>query len=59
MAVLLREQPGLAESLSETVVARRSAMEMHLANAPVNGDDQQTTTTKESFLRRLRLFFQL
>jgi CRP-like cAMP-binding protein len=59
MAVLLREYPGLAESLSETVVARRSAMEMHLANAPANGDDQLKTATKESFLRRLRQFFQL
>jgi small-conductance mechanosensitive channel/CRP-like cAMP-binding protein len=59
MAVLLREYPELAESLSETVVARRSAMEMHLANAPVNGDDPQTTATKEGFLRRLRQFFQL
>ena len=59
MAVLLREYPGLAESLSETVVARRSAMEMHLANAPANGDDQLKTTTQESFLRRLRQFFQL
>ena len=59
MAVLLREYPGLAESLSETVIARRSAMKMHLANAPVNGDDQLKTVTKESFLRRLRQFFQL
>jgi small-conductance mechanosensitive channel/CRP-like cAMP-binding protein len=59
MGVLLREYPGLAESLSETVVARRSAMEMHLANAPVNGDDQLKAATKEGFLRRLRQFFQL
>ena len=59
MAVLLREHPGLAEALSETVVARRSAMETHLANAPMNGDDQQTAATKEGLLRRLRQFFQL
>jgi CRP-like cAMP-binding protein len=59
MAVLLREHPELAESLSETVVVRRSAMETHLAKAPMNGDDQQATATKEGLLRRLRQFFQL
>src|SRR6202011_944864 len=59
MAVVLREYPGLAESLSETVVARRSAMEMPLGVAPANGDDQLKIATKESFLRRLRQFFQL
>jgi hypothetical protein len=49
----------LAESLSETVVTRRSATETQLASAPANGDDLGTVSTKEGFLRRLRLFFQL
>ncbi len=59
LGILLREHPDLAESLSETVVARRSATETQLASAPANGDDLGTVSTKEGFLRRLRLFFQL
>ena len=50
MGILLREHPELAESLSETVVARRSATETHLASAPANGDDPETVATKEGFL---------
>ena len=38
IGILLREHPELAESLSETVVARRSATETQLASAPANGD---------------------
>jgi hypothetical protein len=49
----------LAESLSETVVARRSATETQLASTPANGDGPGTDATKESLLRRLRKFFQL
>ena len=59
MGTLLREHPELAESLSETVVARRSATETQLASAPANGDDPEQVATKEGFLRRLRKFFQL
>jgi CRP-like cAMP-binding protein len=59
MGNLLREHPELAESLSETVMARRSATEMQLASAPANGDDPETVAAREGFLRRLRLFFQL
>jgi CRP-like cAMP-binding protein len=59
LGILLREHPGLAESLSETVVARRSATETQLALAPANGEGHERDTTKESFLRRLRKFFQL
>jgi small-conductance mechanosensitive channel/CRP-like cAMP-binding protein len=59
IAILLREHPELAESLSETVVVRRSATETQLASIPGNGDDHEAVATKESFLRRLRQFFQL
>ena len=59
MGTLLREHPELAESLSETVVARRSATQTQLASAPANGDDPERIATKEGFLRRLRKFFQL
>lgn len=59
MGNLLREHPELAESLTETVIARRSATEMQLAAAPANGDDSETVAAKEGLLRRLRLFFQL
>jgi CRP-like cAMP-binding protein len=59
MRNLLRENPELAESLTETVIARRSETEMELASAPANGDDLETVAAKEGFLRRLRLFFQL
>jgi hypothetical protein len=56
---LLREHPELADSLSETVLARRSATAIQLANTPENGEHQQLANSKESFLRRLRQFFQL
>jgi CRP-like cAMP-binding protein len=56
---LLREHPELADSISETVVARRSAMATHLANAPENGDNLGGASSKESLLRKLRQFFQL
>jgi small-conductance mechanosensitive channel/CRP-like cAMP-binding protein len=59
MGILLREHPELAESLSDTVVARRSATRTQLASAPANGDDPERVATKEGFLRRLRKFFQL
>ena len=59
IGILLREHPELADSLSETVVARRSATETQLASAPVNGDGPAMDAEKESFLRRLRKFFQL
>ena len=59
IGILLREHPELAEWLSETVVARRSATETQLASAPANGDSPGTDATKEGFLRRLRKFFQL
>jgi small-conductance mechanosensitive channel/CRP-like cAMP-binding protein len=59
VGILLREYPELAESLSETVVARRSATEIQLASLPTNGDGPEMDATKEGFLRRLRKFFQL
>jgi CRP-like cAMP-binding protein len=59
IGILLREHPELAESLSETVVARRSATETQLASTPANGDGPEIDATKEGFLRRLRKFFQL
>ncbi|MBV9298147.1 MAG: mechanosensitive ion channel [Verrucomicrobia bacterium] len=59
IGILLREHPELAESLSDTVVARRSATETQLASAPANGHGPERDATKEGFLRRLRKFFQL
>ena len=59
IGILLREHPELADSLSETVVARRSATELQLASTPANGDGPETEAAKEGFLRRLRKFFQL
>jgi small-conductance mechanosensitive channel/CRP-like cAMP-binding protein len=59
IGLLLREHPELADSLSETVVARRSATAMQLANAPENGENLQLVSSKESFLKRLRQFFRL
>ena len=47
IGILLREHPELAESLSETVVARRSATETQLASAPANGDGPEMDATKE------------
>jgi len=59
IGLLLREHPELADSLSETLMARRSATALQLANTPENGDDPQLVISKEGFLRRLRQFFQL
>jgi small-conductance mechanosensitive channel/CRP-like cAMP-binding protein len=59
IGVLLREHPELAESLSETVVARRSSTETQLAATPTNGSGLEVYATKEGLLRRLRKFFQL
>jgi potassium efflux system protein len=59
IGLLLREHPELADSLSETVVARRSATAMQLANTPENGENLQFVSSKESFLKRLRQFFRL
>jgi small-conductance mechanosensitive channel/CRP-like cAMP-binding protein len=59
VGLLLREHPELADSLSETVLARRSATAMQLANTPEDGEHLQLATSKEGLLRRLRLFFQL
>jgi small-conductance mechanosensitive channel/CRP-like cAMP-binding protein len=59
IGILLREHPELADSLSETVVARRSATALQLANTPENGENLQLVASKEGFLKRLRQFFQL
>jgi small-conductance mechanosensitive channel/CRP-like cAMP-binding protein len=59
IGILLREHPELAESLSETVVARRSATALQLANTPENNENLQLVASKEGFLKRLRQFFQL
>ncbi len=59
IGILLRDHPDLAESLSDTVVARRSATESQFASVPANGEGPEMDTTKEGLLRRLRKFFQL
>jgi CRP-like cAMP-binding protein len=59
IGILLREHPELADSLRETVVARRSATALQLANTPENGENLQLVASKEGFLKRLRQFFQL
>jgi small-conductance mechanosensitive channel/CRP-like cAMP-binding protein len=59
IGILLREHPELAEGLSDTVVARRSATETQLASSAGNGYDPETVAAKEGLLRRLRQFFQL
>lgn len=59
IGLLLREHPELADSLSETVLARRSATAIQLANTPENGEHLQFATSKEGLLRRLRQFFRL
>jgi small-conductance mechanosensitive channel/CRP-like cAMP-binding protein len=59
IGILLREHPELAEWLSETVVMRRSATETQLAATPTNGEDPETGSAKDGFLRRLKQFFQL
>ena len=59
MANLLRQDPHLAEKLSETVLSRRSKTEAELARVVESDVAVELGTTKESFLNRLREFFQL
>ncbi len=59
MRTLLREQPSLAERLSDTLVARRNATERSLAQAATHGNGERHLAERESLLRRLRVFFEL
>jgi len=59
VGLLLREHPELADSLSETVLARRTATAIQFANTSEDGEHLQLATSKEGLLRRLRLFFHL
>jgi CRP-like cAMP-binding protein len=59
MSVLLHQQPSLAEQLSETLSARRSATQQRLAQAARNGRTGTEGTEREGLLRRLRTFFEL
>jgi small-conductance mechanosensitive channel/CRP-like cAMP-binding protein len=59
MRKLLVQQPRLAETLSETLATRRSALEAEINAAQTNQPTTHTGRTKESFLARLRQFFQL
>ena len=59
MRKLLVQQPRLAETLSETLATRRSALEAEITAARTNHPAAHTEGTKESLLARLRQFFQL
>jgi len=59
IAPLLREHPGLANSLSETLVTRKATTETELAKNRIGGPGLATNEIKEGFLRKLRQFFEL
>ncbi|MBW0000627.1 MAG: mechanosensitive ion channel [Verrucomicrobia bacterium] len=59
MSLLLRQQPSLAEQLSDTLTARRSATQQRLAQAARNVHAGAEAAEKEGLLRRLRAFFEL
>jgi small-conductance mechanosensitive channel/CRP-like cAMP-binding protein len=59
MRDLLVQQPRLAEILSETLACRRSLLEAEISAFRVNQPVVQIEATKESFLARVRQFFQL
>jgi small-conductance mechanosensitive channel/CRP-like cAMP-binding protein len=59
LGILLRQDPKLAESLSESAMIRRSATEAELSRLAALNESQPVTTTKEGFLRRIRYFFKL
>src|SRR5262249_9186979 len=59
MRALLLKQPRLAETLSETLAARRSILEAEINAFRSNQRIVSSGGTKESFLARLRQFFEL
>ncbi|HEY0792849.1 MAG TPA: cyclic nucleotide-binding domain-containing protein, partial [Chthoniobacterales bacterium] len=59
MGVLLRQQPALAEALSETLVQRQNAIQKHFARAEAGSRIPLGAEEKEGLLRRLRAFFEL
>jgi small-conductance mechanosensitive channel/CRP-like cAMP-binding protein len=59
MRELLVQHPRLAESLSETLATRRSALEAEISAFQTNHPVAAVGGTKETFLARLRQFFQL
>lgn len=59
MSLLLRQQPSLAERLSDTLAARRSATQQRLAQAARHDHAATEAAEKEGLLRRLRAFFEL
>ena len=59
MRTLLVQQPRLAETLSETLAARRSILEAEINAFRTNQTIAPSTATKETFLARLRQFFEL
>jgi small-conductance mechanosensitive channel len=59
MRTLLLQHPRLAETLSETLAARRSVLEAEINSFRTNQPVAPIVGTKETFLARLRQFFQL
>jgi CRP-like cAMP-binding protein len=59
MRDLLKEDPRVAEQLSETLSARRSILETEIANWKVVEEIAPISQTKESFLARMRQLFGL
>jgi hypothetical protein len=59
LGTLLRQDPKLADLLSESAMVRRSATEAELSRLTTTGKDKPAATTKEGFLQRVRSFFKL
>jgi small-conductance mechanosensitive channel/CRP-like cAMP-binding protein len=59
MRTLLVQHPRLAETLSETLAARRLVLEAEINAVRTNQAIAPIAVTKESFLARLRQFFEL
>jgi small-conductance mechanosensitive channel/CRP-like cAMP-binding protein len=59
MRALLLKHPRLTETLSETLAARRSILEAEINAFRTNQPVASRGATKESFLARLRQFFEL
>jgi small-conductance mechanosensitive channel len=59
IGVVLRENPQLAEKLSDTLVMRRLATKDALERFEMDATENVSVRTKESLLARLRLLFEL
>lgn len=59
MRTLLVQHPRLAETLSETLASRRSVLEAKINAFQTNQPIAPSVGTKETFLARLRQFFEL